>query len=170
MTQLGLEVRIRPVCPDDAPGVARLLNELIATAAPIAFDAPLTEAAERSYIAAFPERGVFLVAVAPDDSLIGFQSLEPFATSTHLFDHVGVIGTYVDPRYQRRGVAARLFTETLETAKAKGYEKIFTYIRADNPAALAAYAKQGFEVIGRARRHAKVEGRYVDELMVELFL
>lgn len=55
-------------------------------------------------------------------------------------------------------------------APEKGYEKIFTFIRADNPAALASYAKQGFRVVGTAQRQAKINGRYVDEIIVEKLL
>jgi hypothetical protein len=32
---------------------------------------------------------------------------------------------------------------------------------------LATYRANGFEVIGTARRHAKIDGRYVDEILIE---
>jgi RimJ/RimL family protein N-acetyltransferase len=51
-----------------------------------------------------------------------------------------------------------------------GYEKIFTYVRGDNPAALVAYVKCGFRIVGTAQRHAKCAGRYVDEIIIERFL
>ena len=162
---------VREARPDDAAGVAAVLNAIVEAGEPVAFDATLTEEAERLYIAAFPERGVFHVAVRRDDGIIvGFQSMEPFAAYTHAFDHVGVIGTYVTNDCRRRGVASRLFAATFDAARARGFEKIFTYIRADNPAALATYARQGFKVVGTARRHAKASGRYIDEVIVERFL
>jgi L-amino acid N-acyltransferase YncA len=171
MPERELEVVVREVRLGDAAAVVGVLNPIIASGAPVAFDAPFTEEAERDYIAAFPQRGVFVVAIRPvDDALVGFQSMEPFATYTHTFDHVGVIGTYVDPTCHRRGVAGRLFAATFDAARRKGCEKLFTYIRDDNPAALAAYAKHGFEAVGRARRHAKAGGRYIDEIIVERFL
>ena len=105
-----------------------------------------------------------------DGLLVGFQSLEPFATYTSLFDHVGVLGTYVDAACRRQQVASRLFAATFAAARVNGYEKLFTYIREDNPPALAAYAGQGFRVVGRAERHLKVDGRYVAEVIVERFL
>ena len=87
-----------------------------------------------------------------------------------IFDHVGVLGTYVDAACRRQQVASRLFAATFAAARVKGYEKLFTYIREDNPPALAAYAGQGFRVVGRAERHLKVDGRYVAEVIVERFL
>ena len=52
----------------------------------------------------------------------------------------------------------------------KGYEKIFTFVRADNPAALQTYLSQGFVVIGNAKRQAKVDGQYIDEILIEKWL
>jgi L-amino acid N-acyltransferase YncA len=170
--QVGrIDLIIRDARPDDALGVVAVLNRIIESGAAVAFDAPIMEEAERRYIAEFPQRGVFHIALRTDGgAIVGFQSKEPFAAYTHAFDHVGVIATYVDLPCRRQGVASRLFAATFDAARRKGYEKIFTYIRADNPAALATYARQGFRVVGRAERHAKIGGQYIDEIIVERFL
>lgn len=60
--------------------------------------------------------------------------------------------------------------DTFEVAKAKGYEKLFAYVRGDNERALAAYVKQGFEVVGIAKKHAKVGDVYIDETLIEKLL
>jgi L-amino acid N-acyltransferase YncA len=146
------------------------MNPIIAAGAWTALDSLLTEDDERRYIAGFPSRGLFLVAVADGGRVVGLQSVEPFDASSRAFDHVGVIGTFVDLGWHRRGVASRLFAATFAAAPGKGYEKLFTYIRADNAAALAVYARHGFEVVGTARRHARIAGRSIDEIVVERFL
>jgi L-amino acid N-acyltransferase YncA len=96
--------------------------------------------------------------------------MEPYATYTHAFDHVGTLGTYVDLEMRQQGVSKRLFAATLEAARQKGYEKAFTFVRADNPAALQAYLDQGFVVVGNAKRQAKIDGRYIDEILIEKHL
>ena len=96
--------------------------------------------------------------------------MEPFASYTHAFDHVGVLGTYVDLRFRRQGVAKQLFEVTIEAALRKGYEKIFTFVRVDNQAALQTYLRQGFRIVGTAERHAKLDGRYIDEIVIEKIL
>ena len=165
------DLRIREVQPEDAVGVVAVLNPIIEAGVYTAFDAPFTVEAERSYIRALPERAIFLVAERVTDGvLVGFQSMEPFATYTRAFAHVGVLGTYVDLACRRQGVARRLFQATFLAAREKAYEKLFTYIRADNPPALTAYLRQGFRVVGTAQRQAKLRGRYVDEFIVERFL
>jgi L-amino acid N-acyltransferase YncA len=168
---LPMELMIRNASPDDAAGIVSVFNPIIEAGSFTLFDTPFSIEAERSYIEALAERDIFHVAVrASDNNVVGFQSMAPFATYTHSFDHVGVIGTYVDLASRRQGIAKCLFPATFEAARRKGYEKIFTYIRADNPVALATYQNQGFRVVGRTQRHAKVHGRYVDVIIVERFL
>jgi L-amino acid N-acyltransferase YncA len=167
----AMAVSIRDALPSDAAALVGILNPIIEARVFTAFDTPFSVEAERDYIRGFPARGIWKVATRPDDDLVvGFQIVEPFATYTTAFDHVGTLGTFVDLAHRRRGIATALFAATLDEARRKGYEKIFTFVRADNPAALQAYLAHGFAVIGTARRHAKIDGRYVDEILIERFL
>ena len=103
-------------------------------------------------------------------NVLGFQNVEPFASYTKAFSHVGVIGTFVDENCRGQGISKQLFQSTFDVAKKKGYEKLFAYVRSDNARALAAYRKQGFEVIGTAKKHAKIADQYIDEILIEKFL
>jgi L-amino acid N-acyltransferase YncA len=166
-----MQLSIRAAEPEDAEAVAGILNAVIAEGVYTVFDTPFTVEDEQRYIESFPARGVFLLAVRqPGQQVVGFQNLEPFAAYTHAFDHVGVMGTYVAKDHRRQGVATALFGATFEAARRRGYEKIFTFVRADNPAALATYLKHGFSVIGTAGQQAKMRGEYVDEILIEKFL
>jgi L-amino acid N-acyltransferase YncA len=169
-----MDLIVREVQPDDAAAVVAILNPIIATGLHTVFDTPFSVEAERAYIESLPERGVFLVAIDKSrqqgEEIVGFQSMEPFAAYTRAFDHVGVLGTYVSLHHRRQGVSRALFEQTFQEARLKGYEKIFTFVRADNLAALAAYLAQGFTTIGTARGQAKVHGLYVDEILIEKFL
>lgn len=166
-----MEVLVREVQLDDAEAIVGILNPIIKAGVYTAFDTPLTIEIEREYILHFPQQGVFHVAVCRhDQKIVGFQSMEPFATYTHAFDHVGVLGTYVDLSYRRQGIGRSLFKATFEAGRCKGYEKLFTYIRADNVAALATYLNQGFDIVGTAKKQAKLNGTYVDQIIIERFL
>ena len=163
-----MQLEIREARQDDAEAIVGILNPIIAAGVYTVFDTPFTSAAEREYIQSFPARGIFLVAVKqPENEVVGFQSMEPFANYTHAFDHVGVLGTYVDLNCRRQGVATHLFQTMFATAVGKGYQKIFTFVRADNPAALSTYLGQGFRTVGTAYRQALVGGQYVDEIIIE---
>ena len=161
----------RAARPDDAAAIVGILNPIIEARLFTVFDTPLSVDAERDYIVTFPVRGVFQVAIRESDQqIVGFQSMEPFASYTRAFDHVGVLGTYVALESRRQGVATRLFDATVTEAIEKGYEKIFTYVRADNEAALRTYLQHGFGIVGTAHRHAKLDGRYIDEIVIEKIL
>jgi L-amino acid N-acyltransferase YncA len=164
----GEELSIRDATPDDAEAIVGVLNPIIEARAYTVLDTPFSVEAERNYIVNLPPRGIWKVAVRESDQrIVGFQILEPFANYTHAFDHVGTLGTYVDLALRRHGIARRLFAATFAAAEMKGFEKIFTFVRADNPAALQTYLRHGFVVIGTARRQAKIDGRYVDEILIE---
>ena len=55
-------------------------------------------------------------------------------------------------------------------APSKGYAKLFAFVRADNLPALFTYLRHGFGTIGNARRHARIDGRFIDEILIEKLL
>lgn len=165
---MPMDLMVRDVVSADAEAVVGILNPIIAARIYTVFDAPFSLEAERDYIARFPPRGVWKVAQRRSDGrVVGFQVLEPFGPYTAAFDHVGTLGTYVDLEQRRQGIAKTLFAATFEAARQKTFEKIFTFVRADNPSALATYQAHGFHVVGTAYRHAKIDGQYIDEILIE---
>ena len=162
---------VRQVIIEDAQGITEVLNPIIVEGLYTVLDTTFTVEEEKGFIAEFPKRGVFSVALHTENSkVIGFQNVEPFASYTKAFDHVGIIGTFVSSDSRGQGVSKALFQSTFEVAREKGYEKLFAYVRSDNERALAAYVKQGFEVVGTAKKHAKVGDNYIDEILIEKFL
>jgi L-amino acid N-acyltransferase YncA len=166
-----MEILIRAATPDDAAGVVAVFNPIIASGRYTVFDAPFSVEAERAYIEQMSLRDIFHVAVSqPDNRIVGFQSLSPFALYTDAFAHVATLGTFVDMNCRRQGIARKLFAATFAAARALGYEKLFTYVRADNETALATYLSQGFRQVGIAQRQAKINGNYIDEIIIERWL
>ena len=166
-----MPIEIRQVRIDDAEQIVAILNPIIAAGTYTALDGPISVKDQRAFIEEFPERGIFHVAVdRAERRVVGLQDVEPFAPALRAFDHVGGIGTFVDLSRRRSGIGRLLFQHTFAAAVAKDYEKLIAYVRADNPAALQAYLAQGFRVIGTASRHARINGRYVDEVLIEKLL
>ena len=166
-----MELLIRPVRVEDAADLVDVLNPIIEAGGYTVLDTRFSVDAERDYLVGFPQRGIFHVAERRGDrAVVGCQSIEPFATYTHACDHVGVIGTFVSLSLRREGIGRRLSEASFAEAKRKGYEKLFSFVRADNGDALAFYRGLGFRSIGRASRHAKIGTQYVDEVIIERFL
>ena len=165
-----MSLAVRKVRSEDAAAIVDILNPIISDGNLSVLDTPLSVEDEQEYIERFPALGVFLVAEDREGTIVGFQSVEPFATYTHAFDHVGTIGTFVGLPYRRKGVGTVLAKATFVSARAVGFEKLFTYILATNDASLAFHQRLGFTVVGTARRQARLGGRYVDEVLIERFL
>jgi L-amino acid N-acyltransferase YncA len=165
-----VSIYVREGKVEDANGIIQVLNPIIEARGNSVFTTIFSEQQERDFIEPFPKRGVFHVAVASDETIVGFQTVEPFGSYTPAFDHVGIIGTFVSVSHQKQGIGKILFQATFQAAILKGYEKLFAYVRADNTAGLAAYLGQGFNKVGIAQKHAKIDGVYVDEIIIERFL
>jgi L-amino acid N-acyltransferase YncA len=165
------ELRVRRVTAEDAAGVAAVLNRIIEGGRHSLLDTPFSEAEERGFIDSLPGRAFIHAAVTPADEIVGFQTVEPWSTFvTREFDHVATMGTYVAEEFRRRGVGASLAATSFAAARAAGYAKVFTDLRADNRDSLCYHLSLGFRVVGTARRHARLHGRDIDVVFIEAFL
>ncbi|MCY4061369.1 MAG: GNAT family N-acetyltransferase [Chloroflexi bacterium] len=80
-----------------------------------------------------------------------------------------VYGVYVAPEMRGSGIAGRLMDRLLRELQSLGpVEKVSLGVTSDNAAAVRLYEKLGFEIIGRARRELRVDGRYYDLCTMEL--
>ncbi len=144
-----IDLVVREATVADAAGIVGVFNPIIESGLYTAILTPFSVEEEEQYIRNLPERAVLHVAVqSPEERVVGFQGLQPFPAHTSAWAHIGIMGTFVDEALRRRGVSKRLFAATLRAAPARGYEKILTYVRADNPEALFAYQAQGFHGCG----------------------
>src|SRR5262245_7153998 len=127
-----MEMDIRRATPDDAAGIVAVFNPIIESGRYTTFTTPFSVEPERDYFANLQSRDLLYVAVRrPDLTIVGFQGLSPLPSYSLAFAHVGVMGTFVDLAHRRQGIARRLFATTFVAARGLGYEKIFTFVRAD---------------------------------------
>jgi L-amino acid N-acyltransferase YncA len=164
-------ISIRRASADDAAGIADVLNEVIVGERHSMLDTPFSVEGEREYIEALPERAFIHVAEIPEGRIVALQTMEPWSGyMTHEFDHVATMGTWVTASLRRKGVGGRLARASFAAARAMGYEKVLTELRADNLESLAYHLGLGFAVVGTARRHARLHGHDIDVIFIELFL
>ncbi len=170
--ELGLPLsapEIRPYTLADAEGIAAVLNAVVCEGGRTIVGRTFTPAQERAFLRRLPPRMRLTVAQI-GNVIAGFQGIEPYATYTHTMDHVASLGTFVLASVRGRGVGRSMSQATFAYARQTGFTKLVISVRADNPDAQAFYATLGFQPCGRLTRQAYVDGRYVDELLYELFL
>jgi ribosomal protein S18 acetylase RimI-like enzyme len=164
-----VQITIRRATPKDAAAISAVWEVVCAERVYTAVNRAFTPQQEQEYIASLSEReGIFLAEV--EAHIAGFQSLDLWAKYTDSFDHVGVMGTIILPEWRRRGIGRRLAQDTLDFARANGYEKIVIYVRAGNSGAQTFYRNLGFVPKGVLARQVKIDGQYEDEVFMELLL
>jgi ribosomal protein S18 acetylase RimI-like enzyme len=107
------------------------------------------------------------VLVAEDDGLVvGYVTLGQgldLPSHQHVLD---VTGLAVDPAQQGRGVGHRLLAACVEQARARGARKLSLRVLGTNGRARQLYESSGFRVEGVLRGEFRLDGRYVDDVLM----
>jgi RimJ/RimL family protein N-acetyltransferase len=80
--------------------------------------------------------------------------------------HTGTLGMIVLKGFRREGVGSKMIEMALDWARDKMIEKVCLQCFATNEPAIALYRKYGFVEEGRRKGQFKVDGEYVDEVMM----
>ena len=161
---------IRKAIPDDAQAVASVINSVILEGKYTALTNPFTEEDERAFIEGLCVRSALFVAEV--DEIVGIQIIEPDALAqyTDSMQHVATIGTWIQADFRGRKIGQLLAEASFKFAHAKNFRKIAIQVIADNTGALRFYGNLGFEKIGIAKTHVKLEGKFCDVFYLEKFL
>lgn len=145
-TKPGVAYRLRPMRQTDVDAVVPLERRLFAG------DPPWSAGQFRSELARVPDRRWYVVAER-DGELAGY------AGASFAIDTAEIQTLAVAPAHQRRGLGTLLLETLVAEAVRRGARELLLEARADNEAALALYAKHGFERIA-VRRGYYGAGRY----------
>lgn len=121
---------VTDMCPDHMADVKRLLD--------ICFCA--SSWSEKMIRDQMDKSGSRCTVAVEDDAVVGFLAFEQVA------DEGSVIEIAVHPDFRRQGIARRLITDALNTAK--DLYAVFLEVRESNAPAIALYTALGFERIG----------------------
>ena len=164
-----MDVTIRRATAEDAQGVVDVFNSIIEEGGLTSMYPALTVEQERAFIQSLGPRSAMFVAEAMN-TIVGFQTIEPFAPWTRAMDHVAIMGTQVYKGFRRQGIGRQLAAASFAFAREQGYEKVVIYVRSWNTAARDFYRSLGFEPRGTLTRQVKIKDQYDDEVFMELFL
>jgi len=149
--------------------VVDVINSVIQEGSLTALYPTLTAEQEETFIQGLGPRSIMYVAELAGN-ILGLQTLEPLAPYTRAMDHVAVLGTYVYRNYRQQGVGTQLTERTMAFARQEGYEKAVVYVRASNSGGQTFYRRMGFLPKAILERQVKIDGRYDDEVLMELFI
>lgn len=107
------------------------------------------------------------VLVAEDaGAVVGYVSLEQSWDAPAHRHVIDIAGLGVAPTAQGSGLGRVLVTAAVEEARQRGYRKVALRVLAPNTPARRIYEACGFEVEGVLREEFRIEGRYVDDVLM----
>ena len=163
-----MTITIRKAGMDDAEAISNIINSVVDEKKYTSLRKFSAEE-EKEYINSLTDRESIFIAIK-DRKVVGFQDISLFAKWSESMNHVGNILTLILKDFRNQGIGKLLAEKTLEFARQNGYEKISTYIMEDNVGALNYYKSLGFNPVGKWSKQVKIDGKYQDEIVVELFL
>ena len=162
------DVSIRPAGPDDAAAMCTIYNQGIEDRIATLETELRTPEERRQWMAARAARHPVVVAVTGGE-VVGWGSLNSF-NARPAYDHVVDLSVYVERAWRGRGVGRALLTHLLPLARRLGYHKMVLATFPYNEAGVALYRKMGFSPVGLYHEQGRLDGRWVDVLIMERML
>jgi len=85
--------------------------------------------------------------------------------------HVGFLGISILKGYRRMGIGTAMMEYMIDwTKQQEGLEKISLTVFSTNKIAIDLYSKFGFKIEGVNKKQYRIEGKYIDDLLMAKFL
>jgi L-amino acid N-acyltransferase YncA len=166
MTMPALRVRAAAIA--DAAAICRIYNEGIQDRVATLETEERTPEERGEWLQARGPRHPVLVAEG-DGGVVGWASLNVF-NPRRAYEHVADLSIYVQREWRGQGVGRRLLEAVVARAGELGYHKIVLAAFPWNEAGMRAYARAGFREVGIYREQGRLDGRWVDTVVMEKIL
>ena len=167
-TTVDRTLTIRDATLADAESICRIYNQGIEDRVATLETDVRTPDERREWMAARGPRHPVLVGDV-DGVVTGWSSLNRF-NPRPVYDHVADLSVYVERAWRGRGVGRALLAALIERARVIGYHKLVLAAFPDNSAGMALYTRLGFTRVGVYREQGRLDGRWVDVVVMERLL
>ena len=165
VTRLEGRVAVRVARPEDEAGLARLDA---AAWTPASGFPSVAERVNDPFFTFFTDGsppGAHLVGEL-DGRLAGYIRLKPVTPLRENTHVLGIVGLAVAPGDRRRGVASALLAAAEQHARARGSRKLSLRVLGTNETAMRLYERHGFLLEGTLRDEFRIDGRFVDDVLM----
>ena len=157
-------VRIRNANLDDAAAIAEIYNQgiddRIAT-----FETKRRSAEDqRAWLESIAGRYPAVVAI--NDEIIGWAGAGPYR-DRECYRGIGEFSMYVHRDWRSQGIGDLLLAGLITEAERLGLWKLLSRIFPFNEASRALCRKHGIREVGRYEKHARLDGHWLDVVIVE---
>jgi len=164
-----LEFHIRPARQEDLTGIVGAIRQVAEEKTYIEAETVADEIDHESALLRHNEleSRMFFVATV-DDDVVGWVHIH--APELEKLSHTAELTVGVIEEYRGHGVGAHLLSRGLEWAASNGYEKVYQSVPSANEDAIAFLENHGWETEAVREDHYKLDGKYVDEVMMAVEL
>lgn len=162
------DVAVRDAEPTDADAIALIYNHGIEDRQATLETETRSAAERRRWLAARGPRHPVIVGEV-DGRVVGWGSLNPF-NPRPAYDHVADFSVYVGRDWRGRGVGRRLLETLIARGRELGYHKLVLAAFPFNAAGIALYRRLGFVEVGVYREQGRLDGQWVDVVVMERLL
>ncbi len=162
------EIAIRPATAADAEAIATIYNQGIEDRIATLETELRTRDERRQWLAARSLRHPVIVAEA-GGRVVGWGSLNVF-NARKAYEYVADFSVYIERGWRGKGVGSRLLTRLIELGRELGYHKLVLSAFPSNTGGMALYQKLGFRTVGIYKEQGKLDGKWVDTIIMEKLL
>ena len=159
------DAQIRSATADDAAAIAEIYNQGIEDRV-ATYETRLRSAEDQlAWLQTITGRYPAVVAQI-DDEIVGWAGAGPYR-DRECYRGIGEFSMYVHRDWRRRGVGDLLLAGLISEAELLGLWKLLSRIFPLNEASRALCRKHGFREVGVYEKHARLDGRWFDVVIVE---
>jgi L-amino acid N-acyltransferase YncA len=159
---LMAQYRARRATPEDADAIARIYNEGIADRVGTFETRERTAGDIRQW---FDGRHP-IVVVEADNRIVAFASTSAYR-SRECYAGIAEFSVYVLREARGRGAGRVAMQALLDAVRAAGFWKLVSRVFVENTASRALMTSLGFREVGIYEKHARLDGRWRDVVIVE---
>ena len=162
-------MRIRPARPADLPALLEIYNDAVVHTTSSWDLLPWTPVEHAEWYATKVGHGHPVLVADDDGEVVGYAAYGPFrpkAGYSRTMEH----SVYVLPSHQGRGIGRALLVAVIEAARADGVHSLIGGLSADNEVSMALHRSLGFVEVGRLPEVGRKFDRWLDLVLLQLFL
>lgn len=170
LTKDGKWITLRPAREEDAPEITKRMARVVKEGVYLEEDLDTMPTGEehRKEIHSIKEDGGMYTVAEVDGKIAGVAILK--RGTMEMSRHTAKFRTWLAPGFRGMGLGKKMMEYTIAWAKANGLEKINLDVFSNNQRAIKLYQKYGFRKEGHLRKQYVLDGEYVDEIFMSLFM
>jgi phosphinothricin acetyltransferase len=157
--------QVRNATLEDAAAIAEIYNQGIEDRIATYETEPRSAEEQEAWLRAIAERYPAVVAQI-DGEIVGWASAGPYR-ARECYRGIGEFSMYVRRDWRGRSVGDLLVAALISEAERLGLWKLLSRIFPFNAASRALCRKHGFREVGVYEKHARLDGRWLDVVIVE---